>query len=282
MGVVGAMGVMDNVGVSKSVRLIWLCPFFDLSLHIINHIFHHLSYNQLRLNIMKHHLIARSLRMAVFALSLFVMDTVSAHLLPVNISQATTSYDLTTLRSWGATEQHGDVNRDGIDDIVMIATPHFQEMMIVNELGDTVDTNKPVFSVFFGNGHGGYSCRFQSDSVLPARDDAYHFLDFGLEVNDKGVFSISIGHFSSVGGWGNTNEKYVFRYQNDDFYLIGEDNDYFMRNSGEGERTSINYLTHRKQVVKYNAFDDSVKPKEKWTRIPNQPLRRLGTWTLGE
>ena len=62
----------------------------------------------------------------------------------------------------------------------------------------------------------------------------------------------------------------------------GEDNDYFMRNSGEGERTSINYLTHRKQVVKYNAFDDSVKPKEKWTRIPNQPLRRLGTWTLGE
>ena len=62
---------------------------------------------------MKHLLFARSLRMAVFALSLFVMDTVSAHLLPVNISQATTSYDLTTLRSWGATEQLGDVNRDG-------------------------------------------------------------------------------------------------------------------------------------------------------------------------
>jgi hypothetical protein len=51
--------------------------------------------------------------MAVFALSLFVMDTVSAHLLSVNISQATTSYDLTTLRSWGAPEQLGDVNRDG-------------------------------------------------------------------------------------------------------------------------------------------------------------------------
>lgn len=231
---------------------------------------------------MKHHLIACSLRMAVFALSLFIMDTVSAHLLPVSISQAKTNYDLTTLRSWGAIEQHGDVNRDGIDDIVMIAIPHFQEMLMVNELGDTVDTNKPVFSVFFDNGNGGYLCRFQSDSVLPARDDAYHFLDFGLDVNDKGVFSISIGHFSSMGGWGNTNEKYVFRYQDNDFYLIGEDNDYYMRNSGEGERTSINYLTHRKQVVKYNVFDDSVKPKEKWTRIPRQSLRRLGTWTLGE
>ena len=47
MGVVGAMGVMDNVGVSKNVRLIWLYPFFDLSLQIITHILHHLSSNQL-------------------------------------------------------------------------------------------------------------------------------------------------------------------------------------------------------------------------------------------
>lgn len=234
---------------------------------------------------MQHYLQSVTLsRVNLVALLLFMATAMCAHILPsvTGTFQTATSYDLSTLRSWNGIEKHADVNRDGIEDILVIATPHFKEMLMVNELGDTVDTNKPVFAIFFGKGNGGYTCRFQSDSVLPARVDAYHFLDFGLDVNEKGVFTISIGHFSSMGGWGNTNEKYVFRYQDSDFYLIGEDEDYYMRNSGEGTTTSINYLTHRKQVVTYNVFDEKVKPREKWSRIPAQPLRRLGTWTLSD
>lgn len=191
-------------------------------------------------------------------------------------------YDLATLRSWSNIEKHGDLNKDGIGDIVIIATPHFKEMIQVNESGDTLDANKPVLSIFFGTGNDEFKCMFQSDCALPARDDPFHFLDFGIDINDKGVFAISIGHFSSMGGWGNSDEKYVFRFQNNDFYLIGQDENYYMRNSGEGTKTSINYLTHRKQEVTYNMFNDKVKPREKWSRIPSEPLRILGTWTMGE
>lgn len=228
--------------------------------------------------------IVTSLCFVVTAVGAFGLCPNNAYAWPsaMNSSQAATSYDLTTLRSWASTVANGDVNRDGIDDILIIATPHFKEMLTLNELGDTIDANKHVLAIFFGNGNGGYTCKFQSEDVLPVSENTYHILDFTLDVNAKGVFSIRISHFSSVGGWGNTNESYVFRYQNNDFFLIGEDEDYYMRNTGEATKTSINYLTHRKQVIDYNVFDDTVKPKEKWSRIPSQPLRRLGSWTLGD
>ena len=46
--------------------------------------------------------------------------------------------------------------------------------------------------------------------------------------------------------------------------------------TGEAETVSINYLTHKRQVVKENVFDDTVKPKETWTTLAKQPLRKLG------
>jgi hypothetical protein len=46
--------------------------------------------------------------------------------------------------------------------------------------------------------------------------------------------------------------------------------------TGEANTVSNNYLTHKRQVVKENVFDETVKPKETWTSIPKKPLSRLG------
>ena len=191
-------------------------------------------------------------------------------------------YSMDKLRSWNCVEKQGDLNKDGIGDLVIVATPDFKELVIVNEVGDTIDTNKPVLAIFFGNERGGWDLVCQYDDVIPISESKYHFIDYVVDVTDKGVLTVDLDYFSSMGSWGKTNKRYLFRYQDGDFYLIGEDDDTFMRNSGEATKTSINYLTAKKQVVTSNVFDEKVKPKERWAKIPRQPLRPLGTWTLGD
>lgn len=191
-------------------------------------------------------------------------------------------YSLETLRSFKCEEKYGDINKDGIGDIALISFVHFKEFISFDENGDTLDANQPVLAIFFGNKNGQYDCFKQYDKVLPFSEVKYHTIDYSLDVSDKGVITIDLDHFSSMGGWANTSYRYVFRYQNGDIFLIGREEDSFMRNSGEGTKTSINYLTSRKQVTTYNMFDEKVRPKEKWTRIPRKPLRLMGTWTLEE
>lgn len=189
-------------------------------------------------------------------------------------------YSLETLRSFKCKEQFGDINKDGVGDIVLIAFTHFKEFISVEENGDTLDANQPILAIFFGKKNGQYDCFRQYDNVLPFSELKYHTIDYSLSVSDKGVITIDLDHFSSMGGWANSSYRYVFRYQDGDIFLIGKEDDSFMRNSGDGTKTSINYLTSRKQVTTYNVFDEKVKPREKWTRIPRKPLRLLGSWTL--
>ncbi len=190
-------------------------------------------------------------------------------------------YSLATLRSWKCIEEPGDINKDGIDDLALIAFPHFEEFITVED-GDTLDANKPVLAIFFGKKDGELECWRQYDNVLPFSESRFFMINYQMSVNDKGALTFDLDYFSSAGSWESRSERYVFRYQDNDFFLIGEDEHSFMRNSGEGTDTSINYLTSRKQVVTFNEFDRNIKPREKWSRIPRKPLRRMGTWTLGD
>ena len=153
------------------------------------------------------------------------------------------TYSLSQLRAWSSTEAVGDLDKDGINDLVIIATPDFKENFIVED-GDTIDAN--------------------------------------LDINDRGVLKVGLEYFASAGSYGSSNISYVYRFQNGDFYLIGEDNKSFMRNTGEAETYSYNYLTHKRQIVRYNMFDDKVKPRETWSNIPKKPLKKLGSFIMGD
>ena len=197
-------------------------------------------------------------------------------------AQNSTKYSLDTLRSWDCTEAAGDLNKDGIGDLAIIAIPRDEAHIKRNEAGYEYNFNQPLLAIFWGKKDGTFVCWKQYDNVVPAREDEYHSVNPSIEITPQGVLRISLEHFSSAGSWGNLNETFVFRYQQGDFYLIGQDEDSMMRNTGEGEYTSINYLTLKKQYRTYNAFNSKVKPREKWSRIPKKPLKRLGTQKLGE
>ena len=195
-------------------------------------------------------------------------------------AQTQKTFDLTTLRGWEHSEATGDLDKDGKADLVIIATPDFKEH-IVTEGERSINYNQPILAIFRGTGTGGFTPWKQYDNVIPARPDEYVFIDYEVTVNERGVIRIMLNTWLSAGSYGTNNHTYVFRYQDNDFYLIGEDDVNMMRNTGELETDSYNYLTNRHQHVVDNAMK-KVKPREKWTKIPAKPLRRLGTWSFDE
>lgn len=174
----------------------------------------------------------------------------------------------------------GDLNKDGFKDVVIIATPRNPENMQTRDDGYVYNFNKPVMAVYFGNESGTYSLFKQYFNTIPGCEDEYQSVDIDLRINDKGVMRISPSYFNSAGSSDSDASVYVFRFQNGDFYLIGKDTKSFSRYSGESTEVSENYLTHKRQTIISNMFDDSVKPKETWTKIPADPLEKLGAKML--
>ena len=151
----------------------------------------------------------------------------------------------------------GDLNKDGLSDLVIYA--------------------EPVLAIYFATSSGVYEQWKEYDNVLPVDDeDDYLMIDIVLGVNDNGTLRIALSSFATAGTSYNSNNTYIYRFQNGDFYKIGEAQHSMSRMSGEAETVSYNYLTNKCQRVTENVFDESVKPKETWTNIPKKPLKKLG------
>ena len=180
-------------------------------------------------------------------------------------------------KGWEHTEATGDLNKDGISDLVVVATPDFKENTKTRDDGYVYNFNQPLLAVYFGTAEGKMQLWRQYDQVIPARQDEYVSIDASLTVTEKGVLRISLETFSSMGGWGTENSNFSYRYQDGDFYLIGKEYHNMSRNTGDMETTSENYLTWRRQVVTENAFEDSNVPrKETWTKLPKKLMEKLG------
>ncbi len=177
---------------------------------------------------------------------------------------------------WTYTEAKGDLNKDGVEDLVVVAIPNDKKNMVEREDGYVYNFNTPELAIYFGQKAGGYNCWKTYDNVVPPRPDEFTMLDHSISITPRGVLKISLEQFQSAGGWGNTSSSFLYRYQGNDFYLIGEDQTTMARNTGNAETVSRNYLTHRCQRITYNEFDKSVKPKEKWSKMAKKPLKRMG------
>ena len=151
----------------------------------------------------------------------------------------------------------GDLNKDGLSDLVVFADP--------------------VLAIYFATPSGGYELWKRYNDILPndkENDDL--MIDIELSITDRGALRIEVGYFASAGTSYVTNNNYTYRFQNGDFYKIGEEQHSMSRMTGDAETISHNYLTHKCQRVKENVFDETIMPKETWTSIPKKPLKRLG------
>ena len=184
---------------------------------------------------------------------------------------------------WTIQEAWGDLCKNGRDDLVVMAVPNDSAGITIREDGYVLNANQPVLAIYFKSEEGNLIKRCEYDNVIPPLADPGYFTEVELKVTERGTLSITLDIFFTAGSYTTPRQTYIFRYQNEDFYLIGEDVDYYTRTTGDGESVSTNYLTGKQSKTTYNEFTNPAKkPKTRWTSIGRKPLRKLGSFTLGE
>ena len=208
--------------------------------------------------------------------SLFILFlTVATAVLAQN--RASQDHSLETMASWEHTQAKGDLNKDGIDDLVIIATPPFK---MKEEDGE--EYTQPILAIYWGNSDGSFSLFRHYDNVMPVIYGDNIQLEWSVNITPHGVLNIGVSSFASTGSWESWRETNVLRYQEGDFFLIGKEQSSLSRNTGKTVDTSTNYLTRKCHTTTGNEFDQSVTPRTVWSRLPKAGLKRLGTWRLGE
>jgi len=180
---------------------------------------------------------------------------------------------------WLHEEVSGDLNKDGITDLVVVATPDYAENMQTRNDGYVFNFNQPILAIYFGTAQGQFKQWKQYDNVIPADEDESCRHEVNLEITSRGALHITMQLWCSMGSYGTTTNSYTYRYQNGDFYLIGTDSEEMSRNTGETTVVSENYLTWKRQVTQSNAFNEEPAT-EKWSRLKKKPLEKLGAREL--
>lgn len=175
---------------------------------------------------------------------------------------------------WESIFTTGDLNADGIADLVLIATPCDKEKMKIRNDGYVYNFNQPVLAVYWGLKNGTFKLFKQYDKAIPARESEFLSITPAINITKRGTLEISLEFFASAGSWTQPTTTHTFRYQDNDFFLIGKDVNELVRNTGETIETSENYLTRKRIVTTMST--NSKRPAVKKTRLPKNQLKSLG------
>ncbi len=185
---------------------------------------------------------------------------------------------------------YGDLNRDGRKDLVFVIQGTDPKKITDNKEGlgdDTLDLNPRILAIYFRDKRTGrYYKKRQMNNFIPLKDTPTmdEPLD-GLSISGKGIFQLGFRYWYSAGSWEMSTYSYSFRYRKGRFGLVGYDNSYTHRASGETSETSINFLSRRMVVKKGNiAKDDWISVRRKKFRLRRlktlKSFKKLFAWTF--
>lgn len=175
-------------------------------------------------------------------------------------------------------QKSGDLNRDKREDLLFVLKMRRKANVVKNEgLGvPEFDTNPRILGAAFAEGKT-YRLVLQDHGLIPRPDsptmDDYLQDDNAVAVR-RGAFSVSLLSWSSAGSWSTGTSTFTFRYQDGCFRLIGYDNDYLHRGSGETLKTSINFVAGKAEFERGSIEDDGTGETRRRT-IAKQALRCL-------
>ena len=180
---------------------------------------------------------------------------------------------------WDIQSATGDLNKDGIEDFVLIVRSNDPAHIKTRDDGFEYNFNPLFLAVYFGSPSGVYK-RFKVwHDTVSGREDEYTDITNELSITPKGAIDISVSSWSSMGTAATGGSTYRYRFQSGDFYLIGEESSWLNRMTGEGESTSINYLTGQKEITTGNMIEEKDL-KTKKVKIKKEPLRLLGSFQM--
>jgi hypothetical protein len=177
------------------------------------------------------------------------------------------------ISSVGWDEIKGDLNKDGLEDIVLIIKGIDKSKIVKDEYRGELDRNRRGIIVLLNKGTyyelatKNYDC-FSSEN----EDGGVYFApELSVEIK-KGKLYISYGH-GRYGHW-----IYTFRYQNGDMGLIGYDL-YSNRGPVPQYEISINFLTNKKlirdNINKDDDSDEKTNFQETWETLKKKKLIKL-------
>jgi hypothetical protein len=174
----------------------------------------------------------------------------------------------------------GDLNKDNYNDIALII--QFKDSIsVVKKIfddNDTVITQPRVLLIlFYSPVSNKYQLAKQSNTFVlnhdnPNMEDPYQ----DISINN-GVLKIGFRIFMNVVGWYMSNYTYKFRFQDNDFVLVGADDNSVNRGSGETEDRSYNFLMKKIKVA--TGTIESDEQKIIWRAVDLSELKTLKTFT---
>lgn len=166
----------------------------------------------------------------------------------------------------------GDLNKDGADDCVLIVKGTQKDKFIVDEDRGELDQNRRGIIVLLKDGKS-YQLASQNLSCFSSENEdggVYYAPELSVII-DLGKLYVEYAH-GRYGYW-----HYTFRYQNDDFELIGYESA-STRGPVINTEISINFSTKRKQV-KENTNEEAEPGDEvyteTWTTLKNKKMFKL-------
>ena len=169
----------------------------------------------------------------------------------------------------------GDLDKDGRPDAVVVLRMQSPANVIANEgLGpDRFDTNPRLLAVLLANG-GGYRLALQDHALIPRPDnpvmDDYLDGDDGVTVR-RGAFTVGLRSWASAGSWYTSSTIFTFRLQEGCFRLIGHDQTWLHRATGETGSTSLNFAAG-KGVFEQGTMESDAPLASKAVAIARRPL----------
>src|SRR4030095_1186015 len=124
---------------------------------------------------------------------------------------------------------------------------------VVKDVEDTVITQPRILIILFKNrADNSFELVQQSNSFIlmhdsPTMDDPFHELNIYA-----GILEIKFRLFYNIGGWYASTASYKFRYQKQEFILIGADYFSIHRATMDFEEYSYNFLTKKRSLTKGN------------------------------
>jgi hypothetical protein len=154
---------------------------------------------------------------------------------------------------------NGDLNNDGVEDVVLIVKGTDKNQIITDEYRGTLDRNRRGIIILFKKNNL-YELALKNDDCFSSENEdggVYYAPELSIEIKQSKLY-VSYSH-GRYGYW-----EYTFRYQLSGFELIGYDQ------SDIEKETSINFLSKRK-LEKVNTNENAVGGdevfKETWKTI---------------
>ncbi|HEX5151036.1 MAG TPA: hypothetical protein VFW07_06285 [Parafilimonas sp.] len=150
---------------------------------------------------------------------------------------------------------YGDLNKDGIEDCILIIKGTDKSKVVTDEYREQLDRNRRGIIILF-NKNDHYDLAFKNYDCFTSENEdggVYYAPELSIEIKKSNLY-INYAH-GRYGYWG-----YTFRFQNSDFELISydeSDNDGPVVNS----ETSINFST-KKKLVKVNTNENADSGEE--------------------